>query len=124
MSSINRRDLFRSLIGRSRKSPPVESPDPAKSLNTANTAGEEVALILDRFCLAYQGSFCSVCLEHCPEPGAILITQGKPHIETDACTGCKKCQEVCPAPKKAVFLVARKPKQGMIARNPQATEED
>jgi MinD superfamily P-loop ATPase len=71
---------------------------------------------LDRFCLAYQGSFCSVCFERCPELGAIVVTQGKPRVNPDLCTGCRICHDVCPAPKNAVFLVARKPRPGMIGR--------
>ena len=76
----------------------------------------EVALILDRFCLAHQGSFCSVCVEQCPEMGAIVTEQGKPRVVPDLCTGCKICQTVCPAPKNAIFTVASKPKKGMIGR--------
>lgn len=74
-----------------------------------------LALILDRFCLAYQGSFCSVCSERCPADGAITVEQGRPRVNPDFCTGCKICQDVCPSPKNAVFLVSRKPRQGMVA---------
>jgi ferredoxin-type protein NapG len=56
-------------------------------------------------CLAYQGSFCSVCSERCPVEGAVAITAGKPHIVEDACTGCGVCQHVCPAPHNAVLLM-------------------
>jgi ferredoxin len=110
MSDLSRRDLFRSMFGRkpeSRESPaakPVSHEEP------------RLALILDRFCLAWQGSFCSVCSERCPEQGAITTEQGKPRVNPDLCTGCKVCHEVCPAPKNAVFLVARKPRQGMVAQ--------
>jgi Na+-translocating ferredoxin:NAD+ oxidoreductase RNF subunit RnfB len=76
-----------------------------------------VALILDRFCLAWQGSFCSVCVERCPVPGAITTAMGKPSVAADICTGCRVCHDVCPAPRNAVFLVARKPRPGMIGRN-------
>jgi ferredoxin len=110
MSAISRRDLFRSVFGRR-----TESTAPP----TATPAIDEIpplALILDRFCLAYQGSFCSVCSERCPELGAIIVTQGKPRVNPELCTGCRICHDVCPAPKNAVFLVARKPRPGMIGR--------
>lgn len=37
-----------------------------------------LALILDRFCLAYQRMPCSVCWERCPVEGAISVAQGMP----------------------------------------------
>ena len=114
MSAISRRDLLRSVFGRRAEpvAPPAPTPAPAPSIDEV----PQLALILDRFCLAYQGSFCSVCSERCPETGAITVEQGKPRVNPDLCTGCRICHEVCPAPKNAVFLVARKPRQGMIAR--------
>ncbi len=110
MNTISRRDLFRSMLGRRAEpvAPPLAVP--------VREEAPPLALILDRFCLAYQGSFCSVCSERCPENGAIVVEQGKPRVNPDFCTGCKICHEVCPAPKNAVFLVSRKPRQGMVAR--------
>jgi ferredoxin len=107
MSAISRRDLFRSMLGRRTEPavPPVSEESPP------------LALILDRFCLAWQGSFCSVCSERCPVDGAITVQQGKPRVNPDLCTGCRICHEVCPAPKNAVFLVPRKPRQGMVSRS-------
>lgn len=117
MSAISRRDLFLSFFRRS-----TEATDEASAAETpapfrapADDA-PQLALILDRFCLAWQGSFCSVCVERCPEPGAILTEMGKPRVNPDMCTGCRICHDVCPAPKNAVFLVARKPRPGMIGR--------
>lgn len=113
MSAISRRDLFRSVFGRRAEpaTPPVEK-TPARAIEVS----PPLALILDHFCLAYQGSFCSVCSERCPADGAITVEQGKPRVNPDFCTGCKICHDVCPAPKNAVFLVARKPRQGMVTR--------
>ncbi len=112
MSGVSRRDMFRALLGRRKEEP--AKPEPAKG--SRKPAGDELALILDRFCLAYQGSFCSVCSERCPEPGAIIVEHGKPRVDPEACTGCRVCHDVCPAPKNAVFLVARKPREGMIGK--------
>lgn len=108
MSAISRRDLFRRMLGR-----PAEDSEPAA---VVSEEAPQLALILDRFCLAWQGSFCSVCAERCPIDGAIIVQQGKPRVNPDLCNGCRICHEVCPAPKNAVFLVSRKPRQGMVAR--------
>ena len=118
MSAISRRDLFRSVFGRRAEfaAPPLEE-TPVPVIEET----PPLALILDRFCLAYQGSFCSVCSERCPADGAITVEQGKPRVNPDFCTGCKICHDVCPAPKNAVFLVARKPRQGMVVRTAEPT---
>jgi ferredoxin len=114
MSAISRRDLFRSVFGR--RTEPA-APRVEEALAPVIEETPPLALILDRFCLAYQGSFCSVCSERCPADGAITVEYGKPRVNPDFCTGCKVCHEVCPAPKNAVFLVARKPRQGMVSRS-------
>lgn len=69
-----------------------------KSKPTSEAMRARPAMILEHACIAYQGSFCSVCREHCPEPGAIVVAQGKPKIDPVRCTGCGQCAEVCPAP--------------------------
>ncbi|MEQ9617094.1 MAG: 4Fe-4S binding protein [Phycisphaerales bacterium] len=56
-------------------------------------------------CLAHQGSFCTVCSEHCPVPGAISTESGKPTVNASACTGCGVCHYVCPAPQNAVLVI-------------------
>lgn len=56
-------------------------------------------------CLAWQRSFCTVCFEQCPVPGAITLDQGRPTINASACTGCGICLYACPAPRKAVLLL-------------------
>lgn len=116
MRPISRRNLFRSVFGR----PPESTGPRGEEPPAAAPASEEappLALILDRFCLAYQGSFCSICSERCPADGAITTEQGKPRVNPDFCTGCKICHDVCPAPKNAVFLVSRTPRQGMVVRS-------
>lgn len=117
MSVITRRDLFRAFFRRSKETPDPPSPaEPPTPHRPPEDEAPQLALILNRFCLAYQGSFCSVCSERCPVDGAITVEQGKPRVNPDACTGCKICHDVCPAPKNAVFLVARQPRPGMVAR--------
>lgn len=64
-----------------------------------------VAQIERQACLAYTGSFCTVCAERCPVPGAIELSAGKPRIVAETCTGCGVCAFVCPAPSNAVILM-------------------
>jgi Pyruvate/2-oxoacid:ferredoxin oxidoreductase delta subunit len=63
-----------------------------------------VAIIQGRFCLAYRKSFCTVCSERCPEPGAIQIENGFPRVMAELCTGCGICREVCPAPRNGILM--------------------
>jgi Na+-translocating ferredoxin:NAD+ oxidoreductase RNF subunit RnfB len=73
---------------------------------TAQDGNEpKTAIIQGRFCLAYRNSFCSVCSERCPVPGAIVTERGIPRVVPSACTGCAVCYEVCPAPRKAILMI-------------------
>ncbi|MEM9415072.1 MAG: 4Fe-4S dicluster domain-containing protein [Planctomycetota bacterium] len=63
------------------------------------------ARLLDYNCLAYQGSFCTVCHEQCPTPEAITLDQAKPTINLDTCTGCGVCHYACPAPTNAIAIM-------------------
>ena len=67
-----------------------------------------VPSVLIEACLATT-TFCSVCTERCPVPGAIAIRDRRPHIVVDRCDGCGVCVQVCPAPILALELVARRP---------------
>lgn len=67
-------------------------------------------------CLAYQGSFCTVCSEHCPVEGAIDVIEGRPRINAELCTGCGICQHVCPAPVNAVLMLPTPARPDVPAR--------
>jgi len=64
-----------------------------------------VAWIQPMACLAHNGSFCTVCSERCPVPGAIRLDGGRPSIDAGVCTGCGTCAYVCPAPSNAVVVM-------------------
>ncbi len=68
-----------------------------------------IAVIAGRHCLAYQGTDCTICVDRCPVPGALVLEQGLPRVVPDLCTGCNVCHGVCPAPGQAVRLVPRPP---------------
>ena len=63
------------------------------------------ALVTQHLCLAHHGTTCTVCSERCPVPGAIEVSDGKPFIHEDRCSGCGVCRYVCPAPENAILLM-------------------
>ena len=56
-----------------------------------------IAEIDSNTCLAFQGTVCTICVEHCPVEGAITMEAGLPIINSSSCTGCGVCVYVCPA---------------------------
>jgi len=94
---LSRRQL---ILGKWRKPPGIAD----EAVATAGVA----AVIAGRHCLAYQRSFCSTCFERCPEPDAIVMRDGAPVVQPAACTGCRICHDVCPAPVNAIRLIPRK----------------
>ena len=106
-SGLSRRGLF-SLIGRSLGAPAKVAVQTAsgEAVPTTVEATPKIAVIQGRFCLAYT-SFCTVCSERCPVPGAMKVENGIPMVVVDACTGCGVCHEVCPAPTNAVLMLPR-----------------
>ncbi|HYG36210.1 MAG TPA: 4Fe-4S binding protein [Clostridia bacterium] len=97
-SQLTRRDLFSLLVR------PFQAPAevPAQVLTEP-----QVAVVQGRHCLALT-SFCAACVERCPVPGAMKLSQGMPQVVADACTGCGICHQVCPAPVNAVLLLPRR----------------
>lgn len=85
---------------------PVEPPNPPPSSPPPKPV-DQVAIIQGRFCIALT-SFCSVCHERCPVPGAMRVERGLPTVVADVCTGCGICHDVCPAPRNAVLLMPRR----------------
>lgn len=65
-----------------------------------------MAVVQGRHCLATT-AFCRTCLERCPVPDAMKLDHGVPMVVPAACTGCRICHDVCPAPTKAILLVKR-----------------
>lgn len=110
---ISRRGLF-TILGRAARSfgkpaaPALgATPDKLDDPTPAMAATDQVAVIQGRFCLAYT-SFCTVCSERCPVPGAIRLDKGIPMVVAERCDGCGVCHTVCPAPTKAAMLLPRR----------------
>ncbi len=102
---FSRRDFFSNFLKHAREDAEEPSKPAVSTVGSEEVDELRVAVIQGRYCLAYQKSFCSVCSERCPEPGAIITEKGIPRIEADACTGCGICHDVCPAPKNAILML-------------------
>ncbi len=59
-----------------------------------------------RYCIAYQGGECFVCVEVCPT-GAAVRRGRRPVFIDSLCVGCGRCVYACPAIPKALKLVPR-----------------
>ena len=106
-AATSRRAFLASVFTPWRLAPASESPAATAAAAPAPPAaapGSLVAIVQGRFCLAYQHSFCSSCVERCPVPGAIVLERGLPRVNAAACTGCRICHDVCPAPRNAILL--------------------
>jgi ferredoxin len=76
---------------------------PVFSLKSVPVPGAVVS-VRPQLCLAWQGSFCSTCVERCPVEGAIALDAGRPRVVAERCNGCGVCVRVCPAPVNAFEL--------------------
>jgi len=109
-ASVSRRGFFSALSRPFAKA--ADSPCSLPVLKVTDCAPEassvpRTAIIQGRFCIALT-SFCSVCTERCPVPGAMTKERGLPMVVPDACTGCGVCHDVCPAPRNAVLMMPRR----------------
>jgi Na+-translocating ferredoxin:NAD+ oxidoreductase RNF subunit RnfB len=110
---VSRRDLFARFFRPRRKeytsTQPAAHPVGSGTATPAapNQTQDRVAVIQGRFCIALT-SFCSVCVEHCPVPGAMKRERGMPIVVPDVCTGCGVCHDVCPAPRNAVLMLPKR----------------
>jgi Na+-translocating ferredoxin:NAD+ oxidoreductase RNF subunit RnfB len=105
---VSRRALLSRFLGIVRH--PSAETSPHFEWSSQDNPGAQKAVIQGRFCLAYQNSFCSVCSERCPVPGAIAVQDGIPQVVLDLCTGCGICHDVCPAPTNAIRMIPAAPR--------------
>ena len=110
--NVSRRDLFAIFARRRRpgSTPPARSNENAAPAEPqpAPAPTDFIAIVQGRHCIALT-SFCSVCAERCPVPGAMRSERGMPMVVADVCTGCGVCKEVCPAPTNAILMLKRRP---------------
>ena len=115
--NISRKEFFRKsllslgeavcTIGDALKAPashPMEIPDTDNF--DATPRHDRVAVAHNETCLA-GNSGCFACMERC-EPGAIKLIPGAGvRINPQLCTGCGRCEYVCPVTPKAVRMKTR-----------------
>jgi len=106
---LSRRDFFKRFLGEGiikredDEFDPVTSDEPIVD----HKAEDLVAVIQAKYCLAYEEIPCTDCHDHCPEPNVIVLEDGLPRINVDGCTGCRRCQDVCPSAAEAILMVKR-----------------
>ncbi len=100
----SRRQFLSSLFRQARDAAPSENSGEPPAPNARGVANISI-----QHCLAHIGSFCSTCVERCPEPGAITVEAGKPTVVAERCSGCGDCVELCPAPVPAISRVTYEP---------------
>lgn len=78
------------------------------------------ARILDYNCLNGSGraaETCTICVEQCPVPGAIVVDNGMPSVDNTKCTGCGICHYACPAPTNAIAMMPLQQRPVMLTIN-------
>lgn len=101
---------FKPATGEERGLPAAQaarSPGPPWRPTAAAPALDLVATVLPFECLAGRSLVCTVCVERCPQEGAIVMVAGRPRVDAGRCDGCGICAEVCPAPGGAIVLAPR-----------------
>ena len=63
--------------------------------------------IVEENCFAFQGHYCSSCINSCPKAGLAIYAdeKGHPIINKDECNGCGICINVCPSEKPAIRIL-------------------
>jgi ferredoxin len=82
------------------------APPPWAASSAPALAAGLVPRVRETTCLAFR-SVCTVCIERCPEPGAIVVSLGRPTVVAERCTGCGACVGACPAPINGFEIVPR-----------------
>jgi len=59
-------------------------------------------------CLPYNGILCRACFERCPiyREAIILRDELYPQVIAEKCVGCGICENVCPAPELAIYVIS------------------
>ncbi len=91
-----------------------------------NRAKMGMAIVDDKVCIAYHGLRCEVCYRACPLIDKALKLEyrhnertGKhalllPIVDTDICTGCGMCEQVCVTKKSSISIVPREYVAGVM----------
>ena len=60
-------------------------------------------------CLTHHGQSCTVCVEHCPRPGALVLDgpHGELRVVEEHCVGCGLCEHYCPTEPTSIRVQPR-----------------
>jgi ferredoxin len=105
--NLSRRELFNRLFQVPQRAVQQTRAREFRASLQASANVPRFAIVQGRFCLAYQNSFCSTCVERCPIEGAITMENNLPRVNASLCDGCGQCQQVCPAPRNGILLLPR-----------------
>ena len=93
---------------------------PAKAL--ARQPGQVVKIGLAKWsredCRTTKGETCTLCSERCPTDAITLVSDAEgtvahPEVDAAKCVGCGKCENYCPAERKAIRVAPIVPQQFM-----------
>lgn len=85
-----------------------------------------LAIIHKESCIAFSGVQCDACYRACPLMGKAIVLDKeindftgkhanlKPVVNSDACTGCGICEQVCVVEKAAIFVLPIEKSTGRI----------
>jgi len=87
---------------------PVCEPGALLQISDPRAVRMGLAVIDTAHCWAHKGSICDLCYQRCPYPDeAIRLTDGKPEVSADLCTGCGMCAYVCVSTPPAIKIEPR-----------------
>ncbi len=77
-------------------------------LSGPNSIKLGTAVVNSKICYAYNGQHCAFCINECPLKGeAVWADEScRPKINPEICTGCGKCEHVCPTRQSAITVKA------------------
>ncbi len=82
---------------------------PEGALSASGEMRPGLAAVAESHCLACTGQVCEhYCFSRCPSRGkAISVADGRPIVDSAECTGCGRCEYICPAPGKGIRVRPR-----------------
>ncbi|WP_164885270.1 4Fe-4S dicluster domain-containing protein [Geovibrio thiophilus] len=90
-----------------------ECPTGALRPVTKETLNIGLAVIVEKDCVAWDFTGCTVCVDKCPLKAIELDGSKRPVVIGDKCNGCGICEVACPAPSLRSHIRGK----GIIVRN-------
>jgi len=88
--------------------PCIEACEPKAlvKLPIPNSIKMGTAVVDTKICYAWNGQHCDYCINECPLKGeAILADEScRPKVNPEICTGCGKCEYICPTRQPAIIV--------------------